>query len=204
MNMDALRKALLPIRSRLATVLLRAAGHLVDASGPIQRVQVEAYKGEVRDRVEHVEGYGRTAVPPDGWEGILGALGANRDHTVCLAAVHRASRPQGAAKGDNVIYDVRGNLIWLKGDKLYIKAVNALVAEAPTCTITSTTTHIGDATINGALTVNGPIHSTGNITSDADIADATGSMGDMRDVHNIHDHYVPTAPGTSNASNQQM
>jgi phage gp45-like len=203
MNIDALRKVLRPLRSRLATVLLRGAGYLVDSSGPIQRVQASAL-GVPRGNIEHMEGYGRTAVPPDGWEPVLAALGANVDHTVCLAAVHRGSRPKGAAQGDNVVYDVRGNLIWLKGNQLYVKAANALVAEAPTCTITSTTTHIGDVTINGALVVNGTIHGTGNITSDAEIADATGTMGEMRGTFNEHDHYVPTAPGTSNTPNQAM
>ncbi|MEW6647183.1 MAG: phage baseplate assembly protein V [Pseudomonadota bacterium] len=204
MRESVLRRLLDPIRRRLRLMITRAVGRAVDPSALLQMLQVEALPGELLDRVEHVEGYGRTAHPPAGYEALLASLGGNREHTVAIAAFHRQYRVKNLAAGEQALYDDLGNIIHFKRDRILINSVQLVEVIAPACHIQAITTHDGNVTINGALTVNGPIHGTGNITSDADIADATGSMGDMRDVHNIHDHYVPTAPGTSNAPNQQM
>jgi phage baseplate assembly protein V len=186
---------------RVQMMISRAVVRLVDPATLMQQLQVERLPGEVLDRVEHFEGYGRTAHAPDGAEAIV--LG-RRGRLVALSVAHRQFRVRNLAAGEQALYDDLGNVILFKRDRILINAVDHVEVIAPSCHIQAITTHDGNVTINGNLVVSGTINADGNITSAAEIADATGTMGAMRDVHNIHDHDVPTAPGTSDVPNQQM
>ncbi len=153
-----------PLRRRIKQMLSRAIGRLVDPSTLLQTLQLELFKGEVLDNIEHLEGYGRTAHPPAGFEALTASLGGDRSHTVCLAAIHRQFRVRNLAQGEQVLYDDLGNVIWFKRDRILISAVDHVEVNAPTCNITSTTTHDGDMTINGDLQVNGNTTINGMLT----------------------------------------
>jgi len=178
-------------------MLSRAVGRLVDPTALLQTVQIELLKGELLDGVEHVEGYGRTAVPPDGWEGVAASLGGDRSHTVLLSAVHRGFRLRNLAPGEVALYDDLGNAVVLMRDRIRVTAVQHLEVTAPTCHITATTTHDGNVTIHGNLAVSGDIDAGGDIT------DHTGSVQGVRDTYNGHTHPGDSG-GTTGVPDQGM
>lgn len=164
MNSSTFAKLTAPLRRRIKLMVSRAVGRLVDPSTLLQTVQIELLKGELLDGIEHVEGYGRTAVPPKGWEGVAASLGGDRSHTVLLSAFHRTYRLKNLKPGEVALYDDLGNVIVFERDQVKVAAVQHIDVTAPTCHITATTTHDGNVTINGNLTVNGTSVVTGMST----------------------------------------
>jgi phage baseplate assembly protein V len=163
----------------------RAVGRLVDPSTLLQTLQLELLKGELLDGVEHLEGYGRTAHPPAGFEALTASLGGNRAHTVALAAFHRQYRPKNLQPGEQAIYDDQGQVIALLRDRLlYIYGCDTLRVEAET-----------------SVRIETPLlECTGEIRDRCDSGGVT--MADMRQIYNGHTHH--DLDGTTYQPNQPM
>ena len=104
---------------------IRGTVALTDASGKVQKIQAEGYKGDVRDDVEVFEQYGLTSRPRDGTdtdgpECLLIDLGQTTDLTAAVAVGDRRYRPTDLDKGAVVIYDHLGNEIRLGGSAIEI------------------------------------------------------------------------------------
>lgn len=155
--MSDMRRLLAPIRHRLKSLFRWAKGKRVNSSTPLQTLQLELLRDELLDAVAHLEGYGRTAHPPKGYEGLVASLAGERRRTVCLTAFHRKYRLTELAEGEVALYDDLGNVVHLMRDRLQVSAVQHLEVKAPTCEITASTTHMGDVAITGNLTVSGTI-----------------------------------------------
>lgn len=180
MSESAIRRLTAPLRRRLKLLVSRAVGRLVDPSTLLQTVQLELLRGELLDGVEHVEGYGRTAVPPAGWEGIAASLGGDRSHTVLLSAFHRQFRVRNLAEGEVALYTDEGDVIHFKrGQHIYIDAgakvtvrapnVDVLASvkvfiDTPEAEVTGNLTVGGNADIAGDTSVGGNTAITGNTT----------------------------------------
>lgn len=95
-----LAKALEPLQRRVALLLTRAVGRLVNAGTLMQTLQVEALAGEELDNIEHFEPYGFTSNPLPGFEALIASLGGNRDHAVCFVAADRRYRPLDLKSGE--------------------------------------------------------------------------------------------------------
>ena len=175
--MNDWQRLTLPLRRRLKLMLSRAVGRLVDPATLLQTLQIELLKGEVLDNVEHLEGYGRTAHPPAGFEALAASLGGDRAHTICLAAVHRKFRVRNLAPGEQALYDDLGNVIHFKRDRILISAVDQVEVTAPVVTINAATTHNGDITINGNVQISGALSATGQIASDTGVSIGALELG---------------------------
>lgn len=154
MDAFAFQRLATPIRRRIRLLLGRALGRLVDPSTLLQRLQLELLQGELADGVEHLEGYGRTAHPPEGYEALVASLGGDRAHTVALTAFHRQFRVRNIAPGEQVLYDDLGNVIWFLRDRILIDAVDRVEVRAPVCHVITTgnveVTAGGNAVVNAA------------------------------------------------------
>lgn len=113
-----MRRLTEPLRRRLKLMFSRAVGRLVDPSTLLQTMQLELLKGEVLDGIEHMEGYGRTANPPEGFEALAASFGGDRSHTVCVSAFHRQHRIKNLKRGEQALYDDQGQVIALLRDKI--------------------------------------------------------------------------------------
>lgn len=193
------RRLLEPIRRRLKLMLSRAVGRLVDPSTLLQTMQLELLKGEVLDNVEHLEGYGRTANPPEGFEALTASLGGDRAHTVVVSAFHRLHRLKNLKPGEQALYDDQGQVIALLRNKtIYIYGCDTLIADAATAaTITCPLVTVAAST---KVRFETPLlEVTGEIT---DRCDADGrSMEIMRSTYDSHTHPGDSG-GTTGSPNQ--
>lgn len=192
-----------PIRRRLKLMLSRAVGRLVDPATLLQTLQVEILKGETLDGIEHLEGYGRTAHPPDGFEALTASLGGDRAHTVALAAFHRKFRVTGLKAGEQAIYDDQGQVIALLRDKtIHIYGCDKLIADVATeATITCPVVNV---VASAKIRFDTPL-----VECTGEIRDRCGSggvsMSGMRQIYNGHVHNENNVlNGPTNQPNQQM
>lgn len=201
MSDSAFRKLTGPLRRRVKLLISRAVGRLVDPDTLLQTLQLEVLKGEVLDGVEHMEGYGRTANPPDGFEALTASLGGDRSHTVCISAFHRQFRLTGLAGGEVALYDDQGQAIHLKRDKtIHIYGCDTLTADIGVqATITCPLVTLAAST---KVRMETPLlEVTGEIMDNC--GTNTNAMSDMRQIYDTHDHPGDSG-GTTGAPNQQM
>jgi phage baseplate assembly protein V len=199
---DAYRKLTSPLRRRLKLLFSRAVGKLVDPSTLLQSLQLELLKGEVLDGVEHLEGYGRTAHPPAGYEALTASLGGDRAHTVAITACHRQFRVKDLLPGEQAIYDDQGQVIALLRDKLlYIYGCDTLNAEVGVeATITCPIVNIVAGT---KVRIASPLlECTGEIKDKCDSGGV--SMAGMRQVYNGHTHGENDTGGQTDPPSQGM
>lgn len=157
----------------------------------VQRASGEGLADEQLQDMELFQHFGFTSAPPDGAQLIVLPLGGRTSASVVIATEHGAYRIKLDAKGEAALYNQWGDVVHMRQDRtIHMVAATQVLIDAP------------------VLQVNGQIHSTGNITSDADIQaegnvfDQGGakSMAGMRGVFNGHGHPDPqggnTAPPT--------
>jgi phage baseplate assembly protein V len=159
---------------------------MVDPATLLQTLQLEILRGETMDGIEHLEGYGRTAHPPAGFEAMTASLGGDRAHTVALATWHRQYRVTGLKAGEQAIYDDQGQVIALLRDKtIHIYGCDKLIADVAT-----------EATITCPLVT---VTASAKILFDTPLLECTGeikdkcnsggvSMSAMRQTYNGHTH----------------
>jgi len=94
---------------RLARVLK------VDDSGAQQLVNLHGAYGDKPRNVWRTQDYGFSSNPPAGSEGILHALAGNSDRLIFRDGGHQDHRPKAAPSGTTVIYDDKGNIVFVKG-----------------------------------------------------------------------------------------
>lgn len=121
-----------------------------------QTLQVEMLKDELRDGVERMQSYGFTSHPTGG-DVVVAFVGGNRDQGIILAVDDRRYRITAMQGGEVAMYDDLGNRVMLLRDMVKVVAVQHLEAEAPTTKI------ISAVTIEGTLTVNGNVETTGTL-----------------------------------------
>lgn len=111
-----LNKLLQPLHRRVMLMLSRARLNITDDASGLQRAQVSALDGEVRDDVERFQQFGLSAHPPAGAEVLMASLGGSRDHPVIFAVDDRRHRPAGLMAGETVLYNLAGVEIRLLED----------------------------------------------------------------------------------------
>lgn len=143
--------------NRVMMMFARGVLRGVTDSTSRQTLQVELLKGELRDGVERMQNYGFTSHPTGG-DLAVAFLGGNREQGIVLVADDRRYRISLQA-GEVAIYDDLGNKVELLRDMVKVTAVQHLQAEAPTTKLVSA------VTIDGTLTVNGNVATTGTLTN---------------------------------------
>ncbi len=187
---DALKRSLLKLQSafrrRLDTIFSRGELHATDATGGVQKLQIELQPGEVLDNVEHLEPYGFTSRPLPGAEVASASMAGDRNRTVVLIAADRRYRKKNLAAGEVALYTDEGDYIKLSrgrivevvaGTRVRVTAPDVEIVASTKVTLTSP-----QVDISGALTVQGAI------LSNTSMADPSGTMAEMRSSYNTHTH----------------
>ena len=145
--MDAMRRALAPLRARVALMISRAVLALVDDAGPLQALQVELLADETRGDVERFQNYGFTSHPHPGAEAVAVCVAGSRDHVLVLAVDDRRYRLASLAQGEVALYTDEGDRIVLKrGGVVQVHAATKLEVVAPLVTMS------GDLQVSGDVT----------------------------------------------------
>lgn len=140
------------INRRLNGLFRRGVVLDVDSRQRQPLLQVRHSATEI-DTVSHADAYGFASSPLPGAESFLVSRGGLFSRIWAYLVADRRHRPQNLKKGEVVMYDDLGNQVFFGRDGLVIKAVSDLQITAQGCTI------------NGDLTVNGAVASTGDVTA---------------------------------------
>jgi len=145
--MSALARTLRPVMQRLQLMVGRAVVLLVKDGLKLQGLQVALLADEVRDDVEHFQGYGFTSHPLPGAEALVVCVAGNRDHGVVIAVDDRRYRLKPLQAGEVALYTDQGDRIVLKRDgHIHVTASTKVTLQTPLVECT------GDVTVAGTLT----------------------------------------------------
>jgi phage gp45-like len=89
----------------------------VDDSGKQQTVTHHGLAGEKHSEVYRPQPFGFSSHPPKGSTGVVGSLGGERNRSVFLGGEHDDHRPTKTESGQSVLYDDKGNTIFMAGKK---------------------------------------------------------------------------------------
>ncbi|MGS3182280.1 phage baseplate assembly protein V [Aeromonas taiwanensis] len=153
------QKLLGPLQRRLRLIADRAIVTLVNDALQRQNLQLKVLADEGADDVERFQNYGHSSVPPTGSEAIVLGVGGARAGLVAIAVEDKTVRPNDLEAGDNCLYHLEGHRIILRKDGL-------LEVEAKTVIINATSKL---TMISPDTEIQGPLHVTGEITSDTDV-----------------------------------
>lgn len=94
--------------------------------------ELRGLKADAPRWVYRAQSFGLSAVPPAGSEGIVIALGGRSDRLLGLGFEHKDYRPKDSPAGTSVLYDDKGNVIFVKGaNGIEIKAGVGKVTVTP-------------------------------------------------------------------------
>jgi len=207
--MQGLHRLIDPLRRRIATMVGRCILHAVNAATGIQTVQVQVLADEVMDGVEHMEPYGFTSHPQPGAEGVLLNVAGQRGAAVAVCLGNRLFRLKGLKAGEVALYTDEGDVIHLMRDRRIKVSTLHLEVEAQE-DVTMTTKRFGVTATEGvsfntpaftsrgvgggacASRMEGGLHVTDGVTSDADMQAGTVSL--RHHVHPENDGGGPTSP----------
>ncbi len=164
-----------PLRRRISMMASRGVVRTVSDNKSRQQLQAEILEGELREDVERAQNYGLAAHPHPGSDAIILCLGGSREQTVAIVVDDRRYKLNLQA-GEVALYDDLGNKVQLLRDMVRVDAVQHLEATAPTTRIVS------DVTIDGTLTVNGDVATSGALTNNG------------KDVGSSHKHLNSGGP----------
>lgn len=186
----------------------RAVLSAIDDRAKTQIVQASMFADETRDKMERMAEYGFTSVPLPGSQAVAVFVGGERGHGIVIATGDTRYRLKGLAGGEVALYTDEGDKIILKRGKMIEVTTDTLLVKAAT-----------KVRFETPLVENtGAEHTTGNITSDADITaaanmaavnmtasanvkDGSGkSMAADRAVYNGHSHTDPQGGNTGGPS----
>lgn len=95
-----------PLATRVGSMVKRAIIERVDDGEGVQLAQASLLEDEVQDRMEHMQPYGLSFVPPAGSEGIALAVQGEGSHRVLIGVAKRGDRPTSAKPGEGGLYSL--------------------------------------------------------------------------------------------------
>jgi phage baseplate assembly protein V len=158
-------RVLTPVLRRLDNMLARGVLRGTRDAGGVQNMQVGLLEGETADKVERVQVYGLSSVPPNGGDCVVAFLQGNRDHGMILSVNDRASRPRNLGIGEVVLYNDKNVKVHLDTD-----GTVTMTTENATVKMTKD----GDVSIEGAKTV--ALKGTDGITIESPKIDIKGDI----------------------------
>ena len=126
--------------------------------------------------------------PDVGEQVVLLAPSGELAQAVVLPALYRTLHPAPSAEADThrTEYSDGAAIEYNATDH----ELTAVLPEGATASIEAD----GGIEIAGNVTVNGTLHATGKVSSDADVEDSVGTMASMRTTYNGHTHPHPQGP----------
>lgn len=96
--------------------LRRARVEKIDDSGAQQIMRkLVGLKGDQPEDVYRAQPHGFSSHPPAGSEGLFLALGGRSDRLIGIGFEHKDHRPKGSPAGTAMLYDDKGNVVFVKG-----------------------------------------------------------------------------------------
>lgn len=114
--MQALRRVLQPISSRINALLGRAVLDSVDDSGGMQLIKVSGVADEVIEKIPHPQPFGLSSMCPAGGQVVVAFIGGARDQGVAVVVDSTQHRKKGLSDGETAVYSSAGTYIYLKAD----------------------------------------------------------------------------------------
>lgn len=112
--------------------LRRATITKTDDAGDQQLVDLKGYASEVMTKVVRDLPHGFSSNAPANAAGILLSLGGRADRAMLIGGQDAASRPRNVPVGAAVLYDDKGNVVFVKGkDGIVIAAKSGAVSVTP-------------------------------------------------------------------------
>ena len=160
------QKLIAPLWRRVRLIADRAIVTAVTDSFNRQGLQLKVLADEAASDVERFQNYGHTSVPPAGSEAIVLGIGGARAGLVAIAVEDKGVRPKDLEAGDNCLYHLEGHRLILRKDGLLeLEAKTVIISASEKLTMMSPDTEI-----------QGPLHVTGEITSDTDVKTGPTSL----------------------------
>lgn len=129
---NILQRAMKPMKDRLLLMVGRAVIKAVNNSPNVQELQLAVLAGESIDKVQNFQQFGFVSNPPIGSEGIMVALGGNRENCIVIATENRQVRFKQTASGETAIYTDDGTYIHLKkAGQVEVKTATKVTIDAP-------------------------------------------------------------------------
>lgn len=123
----------------------------LDDSGEHQLGTGIGYDDERFSRIHRVQAFGFSGVPPAGAHGIVGMVNGRLDQAVLLGIEDPGSRPRGLGRGESVLYNQHGDVIFLYQRRIKIKT-ETVELEATTFKIKAKVEITGDMEQTGNFT----------------------------------------------------
>jgi phage baseplate assembly protein V len=117
-------------RDSLRTVIDRVTLTETDDSGTQQLVRAKGLADEEFRHALRINPHGFTSHAPAGSEGAVLTGGGRRDRPLILGLEHKDHRPSGLAEGESVLYDAKGQVVFLKRDGIWIHSSQDVVRAA--------------------------------------------------------------------------
>lgn len=156
----------------ISNVAARCVIAAVATKDKCQMLGIELMAGDPKENIEHLEPYGFTSVPKSGAEGLAIFPDGDRSHGVVIVAADRRYRLKGLKGGEVALYSDEGDYVALHRGRVIDVVTQTLNISAST-----------------AVNIDTPLLTcTGDVKSQKNISDKTGSMDSMRGTYNNHDH----------------
>ena len=128
MNINDVKKILMPIKQKIFLLIGRAILQAIDVTKKTTTIQVTGLANETISDVEKIDEFGFSSNPPiDGdSEVVIVFVNGNRDQGLALKVHHKSTKPTDLSEGDTRIYDNFGNQITLTSDGIEIQTGDAL------------------------------------------------------------------------------
>lgn len=113
MDLRDFERLVRPLKTRLASMIVRGVVELVDDSKRLQLLQIGGFEGGPLDDGEHFQQYGFSSNPLPGAEVVAIFPNGDRAHPLIVAGGDRRTRPTGGDPGDVTLYHYAGAKIRL-------------------------------------------------------------------------------------------
>ena len=154
------------MRSRIASMVGLGRVTATRDDAPLRVAQVRLSEVETRDQTPMMQQYGLASRPHPAADTLHVCLDGDRSQMVIIAT-HDQRYTVRLVEGEVCLHDDQGQAVWLKRGGITINSGGLPI------------------TINGNVTINGTLFTTGDIT---DANGAHGTLGSLRSAYDTHTH----------------
>lgn len=168
---NALRRAIQPIKDRIYMLAGRAIIAAVNDGEALQELQLKVLSGEALSKVQNIQGFGFASNPPVGSEAIILSMGGARANSVVIATDNRKVRLKNLASGETAIYTDDGTYLHLKkAGQVEVKAATLLTVDVPDALFKGNVKIEGTLEVDEATTLNDTLLVKENVTMLKDLS----------------------------------
>ncbi|WP_252180225.1 phage baseplate assembly protein V [Endozoicomonas sp. 4G] len=189
---------ILDLQRRLMSMIQRVTVDAVDTN--LAKIRVRFMNNTthwIPWSVGRAGGVRKWSAPQVGEDLLMLCPQGDTEQAVCLPSFYNVDFPAPSTDPHEHLTTYEDGAVINYNDETH--QLDATLPEGATTNLVST----GGINLTGNLTIDGNTHSTGAITCDADVSDATGTIQANRDIFNSHNHPGDSG-GTTGTPNQQQ